>query len=64
MSSTDPSCDAPPLQMIEAMTQCAYQLGVAAAGIAQRAGDDDTARFLAFSTEFRHCFFAVAWEYG
>ena len=59
MSSTGPSHDAPPLQMIEAMTRCAYQLGVAAAGIAQRAGDDDTARFLAFSTEFRHCFFAV-----
>ena len=48
----------PPLEMIEAMTACAYQLGVAASGIALKAGDD-TARLLAFSAEFRHCFFAV-----
>ena len=58
MPVTTPSSDVPPLEMIGAMTQCAYQLGVTASGIAQSAGDD-LARFLAFSTEFRHCFFAV-----
>ena len=58
MSFTASSHDVPPLEMIGAMTQCAYQLGVTASGIAQSAGDD-LARFLAFSTEFRHCFFAV-----
>ena len=40
------------------MTGCAYELGLAASRIAQAAGDD-TARFLAASAEFRHCFFAV-----
>jgi hypothetical protein len=49
---------APSLDMIETMTRCAYELGLAASGIAQRAGDD-TARFLSASAEFRHCFFAV-----
>ena len=40
------------------MTACAYELGTAAAEIAKTAGDD-LDRFLAFTTEFRHCFFAV-----
>ena len=44
--------------MIEAMTVCAYELGTAAAEVAKTAGND-LDRFLAFSTEFRHCFFAV-----
>jgi hypothetical protein len=47
------------LEMVETMTGCAHVLGVAAAGIAQAAADDDTAGFLAASAEFRHCFFAV-----
>ena len=50
--------DAPTLRMIEAMTACAYELGTTAAEIAKSAGDD-LDRFLAFTTEFRHCFFAV-----
>ena len=50
--------DAPSLEMISAMTGCAYELGLAASRIAQAAGDD-TAQFLAASAEFRHCFFAV-----
>lgn len=49
---------APPLEMIQAMTACAFELGQAAAGIAKRAGDD-TSLFLAASAEFRQCFFAV-----
>src|SRR4051794_27192816 len=49
---------APSLEMIETMTRCAYELGLAASGIAQRAGDD-TALFLSASAEFRHCFFAM-----
>jgi hypothetical protein len=49
---------APSLEMIETMTCCAYELGLAASGMAQRAGDD-TALFLSASAEFRHCFFAV-----
>src|SRR5690348_14550916 len=48
----------PSLDMIETLTRCAYELGLAASEIAQRAGDD-TARFLSASAEFRHCFFAV-----
>src|SRR5687768_2318635 len=44
--------------MIETMTRCAYELGLAASEIAQQARDD-TARFLSASAEFRHCFFAV-----
>lgn len=56
----DPATRDPhPLAMIEAMTRCAYELGLAASEIAQRAGDDDTARFLSASAEFRQCFFAV-----
>ena len=50
--------EAPTLRMIEAMTVCAYELGTAAAEVAKTAGND-LDRFLAFSTEFRHCFFAV-----
>lgn len=49
---------APEPDMIEAMTRCAYELGVIAAGIAKAAGDD-TRLFLAFSNEFRQLFFAV-----
>src|SRR5882672_8648718 len=49
---------APSFEMIETMTRCAYELGLAASGIAERAGDD-TALFLSASAEFRHCFFAV-----
>jgi hypothetical protein len=52
------SRDTQPLEMIEAMTRCAYELGLAASEIAQRARGD-TAGFLAASAEFRHCFFAV-----
>ncbi|WP_397422908.1 hypothetical protein [Phenylobacterium sp.] len=44
--------------MIEAMTVSAYELGTAAAEIAKAAGSD-LDRFLAFTAEFRHCFFAV-----
>ena len=58
MQAATPLRDAPTLEMLGAMTQCAYELGVAAAGRAQNAGDD-TALFLALTTEFRHCFFAV-----
>ena len=49
---------APPLDMIETMTRCAYELGLAASEIALQA-KNDTARFLSASAEFRHCFFAV-----
>jgi len=56
--SANLSRDAQPLEMIEAMTRCGYELGVAASEIAKRA-TDDTARFLAASAEFRHCFFTV-----
>jgi hypothetical protein len=44
--------------MIEAMTASAFELGTAAVEIAKTAGDN-LDRFLAFSAEFRHCFFAV-----
>ncbi|WP_293682349.1 hypothetical protein [uncultured Phenylobacterium sp.] len=50
--------DAYHLEMIEAMTRCAFELGSAAGEIAKRAGDD-LARFLAATDEFRRCFFAV-----
>lgn len=59
MSATTIPRDAHPLEMVEAMTRCAYELGLAAAGIAKRAAGDDTALFLAATTEFRHCSFAV-----
>ncbi len=58
MQVAPPSLDAPTLRMVEAMTVCAFELGTAAAEIAKTAGDD-FGRFLSFSTEFRHCFFAV-----
>ena len=58
MSRDPASRDAHPLEMIEAMTVCAYELGLAASDIAKRA-TEDTARFLAASAEFRHCFFAM-----
>jgi hypothetical protein len=58
MQAAQPSHDAPTLRMIEAMTVCAYELGTTAAEIAKTAGGD-LDRFLAFTTEFRHCFFAV-----
>ena len=58
MSATTVSHDAHHLEMIEAMTQCAFELGAAASEIAKRA-TDDTARFLAASAEFGRCFFAV-----
>ena len=58
MQVAPPSLDAPSLRMVEAMTVCAFELGTAAAEIAKTAGDD-FGRFLSFSTEFRHCFFAV-----
>ena len=58
MQAATASRDANPLEMVETLTQCAYELGVAAAEIAKRA-TDDTARFLAASAEFRQCFFAV-----
>lgn len=58
MQAAQPPHNAPTLRMIEAMTVCAYELGTAASEIAKRAGDDFD-RFLAFTTEFRHCFFAV-----
>ncbi len=58
MQAATPLRDAPTLEMLGALTQCAYELGVAAAGRAKNAGDD-TALFLALSTEFRDCFFAV-----
>ena len=58
MQATQPLHDAPRLRMVEAMTVCAFELGTAAAEIAKTAGDD-FGRFLSFTTEFRHCFFAV-----
>ena len=58
MSEAAVSRDAHPLEMIETLTRCAYELGLAAAGIAKRA-TGDTTRFLAVTAEFRHCFFAV-----
>jgi hypothetical protein len=51
--------DARHLELIEAMTECAFELGKTAAAIAQRAAPSDTAGFLAASAEARHCFFAV-----
>ena len=44
--------------MIEAMTQCAYELGLAAGEIAKRSTDNEKL-FLAASNEFRQCFFAM-----
>jgi hypothetical protein len=44
--------------MIEAMTRCAYELGMAASEIAKRS-TGDARGFMAASAEFRHCFFAV-----
>ena len=58
MPNAAASHDVQPLEMISAMTGCAYELGLAASRIAQAAGED-AARFLAASAEFRHCFFAV-----
>lgn len=58
MTAQTPARVLPSLEMIEAMTACAYQLGMAVSEIALKAGED-TARLLAFTTEFRHCFFAV-----
>ena len=58
MSSAAPSCDTRQLEMIAAMTECAFALGMTAGEIAKRAGED-TVRFLAASAEFRHCFFAM-----
>ena len=58
MLAATPSRDVPALRMVEAMTVCAYELGMAAAEIAGNAGDDFD-RLLSFSAEFRHCFFAV-----
>ena len=57
MPATATSSAPQPLEMIEAMTVCAYELGLAAGEMAKRA--EDTKRFLAMSTEFRHCFFAM-----
>jgi hypothetical protein len=55
--------EAPPtatdLERLEAMTACAFELGQAAAAIAKATPQNDTQGFLAASTEFRHCFFAV-----
>ena len=58
MSAATPSCDPRHLQMIEAMTQCAYELGMAAGEIARRSTDNDKL-FFAASNEFRQCFFAM-----
>ena len=44
--------------MLEVMTTCAFQLGLAASEFAKAAGDD-LQRFLAASAEARQCFFAV-----
>ena len=49
---------APHLEMLEVMTTCAFQLGLAASEFAKAAGDD-LQRFLAASAEARQCFFAV-----
>lgn len=58
MSEATVPRDAHHLEIIGAMTQCAYELGIAAGEIAKRA-TDDTARFLAATAEFGRCFFAV-----
>jgi hypothetical protein len=58
MQAAQPSHDATTLRMIEAMTVSAFELGTAAVEIAKTAGDN-LDRFLAFTAEFRHCFFAV-----
>ena len=52
------SRDARHLEMIEAMTACAFELGLAATELAKRAGND-TALFLKATAEFQRCFFAV-----
>ena len=58
MTDAAPTCDARDLEIIEALTECAFELGRAASEIAKQA-TDDVKRFLAASAEFRHCFFAV-----
>ena len=58
MPEAIPSCDPRHLEMIEAMTQCAYELGMAAGEIAKRSTDNDKL-FLAASNEFRQRFFAM-----
>jgi hypothetical protein len=58
MQAAQPLHDATTLRMIEAMTVSAFELGTAAVEIAKTAGDN-LDRFLAFTAEFRHCFFAV-----
>lgn len=47
------------LEMIEGLTQCAYELGKAAHRIALQSEQRDAKAFLAASAEFRHCFFSV-----
>jgi hypothetical protein len=58
MSEAAAPRDTRQLEMLEAMTECAFALAMAAGEMAKRAGDD-TARFVAACTEFRHCSFAV-----
>jgi hypothetical protein len=47
------------LEMLEGLTECAYELGRAAAEFAKRTKDGDWKRFAAASAEFRHLAFAV-----
>ena len=59
MHDDAPAPDARQLEMLSAMTECAFALGKVASDIAQNAADADLKRFLAATAEFRHCFFAV-----
>ena len=58
MPEAPTSPDARHLEMISAMTECAFELGLVATALAKRAGDD-TALFLKATAEFQRCFFAV-----
>ena len=58
MLDVDPPPTAKHLEMIEALTDCAFDLGQAAFAIA-KAPQQDAKGFLAASAEFRHCFFSV-----
>src|SRR5436190_10334902 len=58
MLDVDPPRTAKHLEMIEALTACAFELGQAAFAFA-KAPQQDAKGFLAASAEFRHCFFSV-----
>jgi hypothetical protein len=57
MHGPAPASSAHDIDMVSAMVECAYGLGMAAGEIAR--GCKDTKAFLEASAEFRQCFFAV-----